>query len=75
MFALNEEQRLIVDAAAAFTDDRLRPNAEHWDQNRILDRDVLQELCALGFGGIYTGEEHGGSGLGCHLVFQPIDPS
>ncbi|MGA0235277.1 MAG: acyl-CoA dehydrogenase family protein [Alphaproteobacteria bacterium] len=75
MFALTEEQRLIVDAAAAFTDDRLRPNAEHWDQNHILDRDVLQELCALGFGGIYTGEQHGGSGLGrleAALIFEQL---
>lgn len=75
MFALNEEQRLIVDAATAFTDDHLRPNAEHWDQNHILDRDVLQDLCALGFGGIYTGEEHGGSGLGrleAALIFEQL---
>ena len=75
MFALTEEQTLIVDAAAAFTDDRLRPNAEHWDQNRILDRAVLEELCALGFGGIYTSEEHGGSGLGrleAALIFEQL---
>ena len=75
MFALTEEQRLIVDAATAFTDDHLRPNAEHWDQNHILDRDVLQDLCALGFGGIYTGEEHGGSGLGrleAALIFEQL---
>lgn len=75
MFELSQEQRLIVDAAAAFTSDRLRPNAEHWDQNRILDREVLTELCALGFGGVYTGEEHGGSGLGrleAALVFEQL---
>lgn len=75
MFALTEEQRLIVDAATAFTDDHLRPNAEHWDQNHILDRDVLQDLCALGFGGIYTGEEHSGSGLGrleAALIFEQL---
>ena len=75
MFELTQEQRLIVDAAAAFTDDRMRPNAEHWDQNHILDRDVLAELCALGFGGVYTSEEHGGSGLGrleAALIFEQL---
>ena len=75
MFELTQEQRLIVDAAAAFTDDRMRPNAEHWDQNYILDRDVLAELCALGFGGVYTSEEHGGSGLGrleAALIFEQL---
>ena len=75
MIELSEEQRLIIDAATAFTDDRLRPNAEHWDQNRILDRPVLEELCALGFGGIYTGEQYGGAGLGrldAAIIFEQL---
>lgn len=75
MFALSEEQRLVIDTAAAFTDDRLRPHAERWDQERTMDRDVLVELCALGFGGLYAGEEHGGSGLGrleAALVFEQL---
>ena len=75
MFALSEEQRLIIDTAAAFTDDHLRPHAERWDQERTMDRDVLVELCALGFGGLYAGEEHGGSGLGrleAALVFEQL---
>ena len=75
MFELSEEQQLIVNAAAGFTDDRLRPHAEHWDQNRILDREVLEDLCALGFGGIYTGEQEGGSGLGrleAAMIFEQL---
>ena len=44
-------------------------------KNHILDRDVLAELCALGFGGVYTSEEHGGSGLGrleAALIFEQL---
>ena len=62
MYALNEEQQLIIETATAFTDDRLRPNAERYDQEKILDREALQELASLGFGGIYAREDVGGSG-------------
>ena len=60
----SEEQVLIQDMAQSFAYDRLRPNAMLWDKEERLDRDVLQALAELGFGGIYTGTEHGGSGLG-----------
>ncbi len=60
----SEEQVLIQDMAQSFAYDRLRPNAMLWEKEERLDRDVLQSLAELGFGGIYTGTEHGGSGLG-----------
>ena len=75
MYALNEEQQLIIETATAFTDDRLRPNAERYDQEKILDREALQELASLGFGGIYAREDVGGSGLGrldAALIFEAL---
>ncbi len=73
--ALTEEQHMIVETAAGFTDDRLRPNAARWEEEKNLDRDVLKELGGLGFGGIYTREDIGGSGLtrlDAVLVFEEL---
>lgn len=72
---LSEEQKLIVDLAASFSADELRPNAAKWDREQYLDRDVFKALAALGFGGIYTGEEHGGTGLSrldAVLIFEQL---
>ncbi len=72
---LTDEQVMIQDMAKAFALDRLRPNAARWEQEASLDRDVLKALGELGFGGIYTKEEHGGSGLGrldAVLIFEQL---
>ena len=42
MHDLSAEQHLIIDTAKAFTADRLRPNAERYDQERTLDREALE---------------------------------
>jgi alkylation response protein AidB-like acyl-CoA dehydrogenase len=71
---LSEDQRMIVETARAFAQDKLRPNAARWEEEG-LDRGVLQELAGLGFGGIYVREEHGGSGLSRHdaaLIFEEL---
>ncbi|MBV5262176.1 acyl-CoA dehydrogenase [Synechococcus moorigangaii CMS01] len=72
---LNEEQSLIVDTARIFAFEQLRPNAVLWDREGYLDRSVLRQLGALGFGGIYTSEEYGGSALGrleAALIFEQL---
>lgn len=66
---------MIVETAAGFTRDRLRPNAAQWDEEKTLSREVLKELGELGFGGIYTREDIGGSGLGrldAVLIFEEL---
>jgi len=71
---LNEDQRLIVETARAFAQERLRPNARRWEDEG-LDRRVLEELAALGFAGIYVREEFGGSGLSrwdAALIFEEL---
>ncbi|MEP1144326.1 MAG: acyl-CoA dehydrogenase family protein [Henriciella sp.] len=71
----SEEQVLIQDMAKAFAYDRLRPNAMLWEKEERLDRETLQALGELGFGGIYTETEHGGSGLGRldgALIFEQL---
>lgn len=72
---LTEEQNMIVDMALSFARDQLRPNSARWDEEGNLDRSVLQAMCELGFGGIYTKEEHGGAGLGrldAVLIFEHL---
>lgn len=72
---LNEEQALICEMAKTFAMNELRPHASKWDSEGYLDREKLIALGALGFGGIYTREEHGGSGLGrldAALIFEQL---
>lgn len=72
---LTSEQIMIADMAGAFARDRLRPNAMRWEDEGALDRETLEALAALGFGGIYANETHGGSGLGrldAVLVFEQL---
>ncbi len=72
---ITQEQSLIIEMAQKFTDDTLRPNAGKWDKEKYLDRDVLQALGQLGFGGIYTREDHGGTGLSrldAVLIFEAL---
>ena len=71
---LTEDQDLIVETARSFAQERLRPPAARWEEEG-LNRDVLQELAGLGFGGIYVREEHGGSGLSrldAALIFEEL---
>jgi alkylation response protein AidB-like acyl-CoA dehydrogenase len=72
---LSEDQRLIVDTAATFAAERLRPNAALWEREERLDRPTLEALAALGFGAIYVREDVGGSGLTRHdaaLIFEEL---
>lgn len=71
---LTEDQKLIVETARSFAQEKLRPNAARWEDEG-LDRGVLQELAGLGFAGIYVGEEHGGSALtrlDAALIFEEL---
>ncbi|HCQ82771.1 MAG TPA: acyl-CoA dehydrogenase, partial [Rhodobiaceae bacterium] len=70
-----EEQKAIQDMAYDFAMSEMAPHASKWDAERIFPTDVLRELAALGFAGVYVGEEHGGSGLSrleAALVFEAL---
>ena len=73
--SLSEEQTLITDMAGAFAREQMRPHAERWDREKMLDRPTLEALADLGFGGVYSTVEHGGSGLGrmdAVLIFEQL---
>jgi alkylation response protein AidB-like acyl-CoA dehydrogenase len=74
-FQLTEEQTLIQDMARSFAQSELAPQSSKWDEEKFLDREVFTKAAALGFLGIYTGEEHGGTALSrldSALVFEQL---
>ncbi|MBB6252918.1 acyl-CoA dehydrogenase family protein [Nitrospirillum iridis] len=62
-FGLTEEQAAFRDMARGFAAEHLAPHAAEWDEKEIFPLDALRAAAALGMGGLYCGEEHGGSGL------------
>ncbi|WP_067969868.1 isobutyryl-CoA dehydrogenase [Mycolicibacter icosiumassiliensis] len=60
---LNDEERVIVDTAAAFADKRLAPYALEWDATHHFPVEVMREAAQLGMAAIYCRDDVGGSGL------------
>ena len=74
-FQLTEEQTLIQDMAKNFAESELAPFSSKWDEEKTLDREIFTKAAALGFCGIYTSEEHGGTGLSrlnSAIVFEQL---
>jgi len=74
-FQLTEEQTLIQDMARQFAQSELAPHSAMWDEEKYLDRAVFKKAAELGFLGIYTGEDHGGTALSrldSALVFEQL---
>jgi alkylation response protein AidB-like acyl-CoA dehydrogenase len=74
-FELNEDQRAIKEMTAGFAAERVAPYALDWDRERHFPANVIRETGPLGFGGIYIGEDVGGSGLGrldAVLIFEAL---
>ena len=74
-FTLSEEQTLIQDMARQFASVELAPHSSRWDEEKVLDRGVFTKAAELGFMGIYTGEQHGGTALSrldSALVFEQL---
>ena len=74
-FELTEDQALIQEAARRFAEDRLKPHAAEWDEKKHFPVDVLKESAELGFAGIYTRDDVGGSGMSrvdAALIFEQL---
>ena len=74
-FQLTEEQVMIQDMARGFTAAELAPHSSKWDAEKYLDRAVFTKAAELGFLGIYTSEQHGGTNLprlDSALVFEQL---
>ena len=74
-FALTEEQQAIFDMARDFGADRIAPHAQDWERQGTIPRDLWPDVAALGLGGIFVSEDHGGTGLSRldgTLVFEAL---
>ena len=75
MFPITDDQKALVDAVRDFAQQRVAPHALEWDAEKHFPVDVLAEAGELGLGGIYVGEEHGGTGLertDAILIFEEL---
>lgn len=59
-----EEQSLIRDAARQFAQERLKPFSLEWDREKRFPAEAIREMGELGFMGMTTAVEWGGSGIG-----------
>ncbi|TJZ91554.1 acyl-CoA dehydrogenase [Paracoccus gahaiensis] len=62
-FAMTEEQQAIFDMARDFGQTRIAQHAQDWERQGTIPRDLWPDVAALGLGGIFVSEEHGGAGL------------
>ncbi|MFD5226237.1 acyl-CoA dehydrogenase family protein [Microbacterium sp. NPDC058342] len=59
-----EEREAILGAVRDFAETELAPHAAERDEKHLFPRETLRRAGELGLGGIYVGEEFGGTGLG-----------
>ncbi|MGB8331360.1 MAG: acyl-CoA dehydrogenase family protein [Polyangiales bacterium] len=60
---LSEQQEMIRESAARFSEQRLAPNSRRWERAGAVDPDVLREMGRLGFMGMTVPEKYNGAGL------------
>ena len=74
-FTLSEEQQAFRELALNFAENELAPYAPAWDRDCTFPVDALRKAAALGFGGIYVGDDVGGSNLtrlDAALIFEGL---
>ncbi|PWL17692.1 acyl-CoA dehydrogenase [Falsochrobactrum shanghaiense] len=74
-FELSEEQVAIQTMASDFAADQVAPNALQWDRDKFFPVDTIRATGPLGMGGIYVGEDVGGSALSrfdAVLIFEAL---
>lgn len=60
---MTEDQEAYFDVAKNFSANELAPFADEWDAEKHFPKETLRAAAALGFGGLYVGDDVGGSGL------------
>jgi len=63
-FELNEEQRMIQNAAREFAEKEIKPVAKEYDEKGEYPFEIFKKAAKLGFVGIDMPEEYGGGGMG-----------
>lgn len=60
---LNDEQKMLREAARDYCDKRVRPNAEAWDHAERVPDEIFKEMTELGYFSLLCPEEYGGMAL------------
>ncbi|MGK5070601.1 acyl-CoA dehydrogenase family protein [Janthinobacterium sp. AD80] len=74
-FELSDEQREFQQAARAFAEGELAPQAAHWDAESIFPVETIAKAGEMGFCGLYTPQRWGGLGLSrqdAAVVFEEL---
>lgn len=74
-YQLKEDQLAYQETARQFAEKEMAPFAGTWDEESIFPVETLRKAAALGFAGIYTSPEFGGSGVGrleASLIFEEL---
>ncbi|ABC22635.1 acyl-CoA dehydrogenase family protein [Rhodospirillum rubrum] len=74
-FQPTADQKQFQELARGFADAEMKPRARAWDEGAIFPVETLRAAAALGFAGIYVGEEFGGAGLtrlDAALIFEEL---
>jgi len=74
-FDLTEDQRAFQETARQFAAEHFAPHADRWDETSHFPVEELRTAAALGFAGIYVGDDVGGSGLSrldAAIIFEEL---
>jgi len=74
-FELSDDQRAFRETARAFARDNMIPFARAWDEGEVFPVETLRAAAALGFAGLYVGEDVGGSALSrldAAIIFEEL---
>jgi alkylation response protein AidB-like acyl-CoA dehydrogenase len=74
-FELSDEQLAFAETARTFAREAWLPHAPGWDERAEFPVAGLRRAAALGFAGIYVGDEFGGSGLSradATIIFEEL---
>src|SRR5713226_3847536 len=74
-FDLSDEQRAFAETARQFAREEWLPHAPGWDEREEFPVEALRKAAALGFAGIYVGDQFGGSGLSrldATIIFEEL---
>ncbi|KAG9072487.1 Isobutyryl-CoA dehydrogenase, mitochondrial [Linnemannia hyalina] len=72
---IDHDQKELQSLARTFADNEFAPKMQEWDEKQYFPVDVLRKGAELGFGGLYTREDVGGSGLGrldTSVIFEAL---
>eukprot|EP00127_Corallochytrium_limacisporum_P004073 Clim_evm18s157 gene=Clim_evmTU18s157 len=72
---LSDEAKEFQTMALQFAQNELAPNMQEWDQTDEFPVETMRKMAELGFGGIYTRPDYGGTGLSrldASVIFEAL---